>query len=249
MTMELTVYGNNASCPDKDGACSCYLLEADGKKILIDMGNGCLAKLQQQVDLSELDAIIISHLHFDHFGDLFCAKYRLETRKAYGENIGRKPVLVPALPAWAFEELSTNDVFDIVCIRDGMNYSFPDCSARISFIKVKHMIESYGLRVASGKKTFAYSGDSGFCPQLKSIAYKSDLFLCESTYLSGLSGEHSEEDHHLSARDAAVISLESGAKKLVLTHFHQPDAEKLQSEAREIFANAESSKIFGKYEI
>ena len=79
--MELTVFGNNATCPEADGACACYLVEAAGKKILLDMGNGSLTKLRKKIDLAELDLIVISHLHFDHFGDLFCAKYHLKPEK------------------------------------------------------------------------------------------------------------------------------------------------------------------------
>ena len=87
--MRMTVYGNNATCPEADGACSCFLIEAEGRRILLDMGNGSLAKLQKDVDLAALDLIAISHLHFDHFGDLFCAKYQLESRRACGEAIPR----------------------------------------------------------------------------------------------------------------------------------------------------------------
>ena len=101
--MKLTVFGNNATCPEADGACSCYLLQTKGKRILLDMGNGSAAKLQKHLPLTQLDAIIISHLHFDHFGDLFCAKYALETKRAYGENLKPIPLFIPALPQWASE--------------------------------------------------------------------------------------------------------------------------------------------------
>ena len=53
----MTVYGNNATCPEADGACSCFLIEAEGRRILLDMGNGSLAKLQKDVDLAALDLI------------------------------------------------------------------------------------------------------------------------------------------------------------------------------------------------
>ena len=84
--MRMTVYGNNATCPEADGACSCFLIEAEGRRILLDMGNGSLAKLQKDVDLAALDLIAISHLHFDHFGDLFCAKYQLESRRGHPQD-------------------------------------------------------------------------------------------------------------------------------------------------------------------
>lgn len=97
--MKLTVFGNNSTCPEADGACSCYLLQTKGKRILLDMGNGSAAKLQKHLPLTQLDAIIISHLHFDHFGDLFCAKYALETKRAYGENLKPIPLFIPRLAA------------------------------------------------------------------------------------------------------------------------------------------------------
>ena len=126
--MRMTVYGNNATCPEADGACSCFLIEADGGRILLDMGNGSLAKLQKDVDLAALDLIVISHLHFDHFGDLFCAKYQLESRRACGEAIPRIPLLTPRLPAWARAELCTNDVFEPHVIEDGLRFRMGDAA-------------------------------------------------------------------------------------------------------------------------
>ena len=152
--MKLTVFGNNATCPEADGACSCYLLQTKGKRILLDMGNGSAAKLQKHLPLTQLDAIIISHLHFDHFGDLFCAKYALETKRAYGENLKPIPLFIPALPQWASEELCTNDVFQIHTIKDGAAYDFDE--VHFSFFAVKHLIESYGVRISAEGKTFAF---------------------------------------------------------------------------------------------
>ena len=93
--MYLTVFGNNASFPRAYGACACYLVEACGKKVLLDMGSGSLSQLQRTEDLAALDMIVVSHLHFDHMGDLFCAKYQLETRRAWGETVPKIPLLAP----------------------------------------------------------------------------------------------------------------------------------------------------------
>ncbi len=244
--MKITVYGNNASYPAANGACSCYLLEIDGRKILIDMGNGSLTKLQQKIELSEVNLIIISHLHFDHFGDLFCAKYQLETRKAYGVPIGRIPLYIPALPAWAYQELSSNDVFEIVSIRDGMNIVLFNGLVNASFIAVRHLVESYGMRFKNCFKTFAYTGDSGLCPQLVTIAREADLFLCEATYPTN---DLSEESHHLSAKSAAEISLKANVKNLVLTHYHPSEKSDIYNAAKGIFVNTTLSEILHSYEI
>lgn len=242
--MKLTIFGNNATCPEADGACSSFLVEAEGKKILLDMGNGSLTKIRQNVDLADLDMIVISHLHFDHFGDLFCAKYHLETRKAYGENIRKIPLLIPKLPDWAAAELYTNDVFDIHTISDRAIFKFDNLE--ISFVELVHLIESYGVRIQGDGKILAYSGDTGICDALSRVAENADLFLCESTFCGEFSAE---QTHHLSASTAASIAAKNGVQKLLLTHFHSAQREHAYTEAQRIFNNVTLTKIGETYSV
>ena len=242
--MKLTVFGNNATCPEANGACSSFLVEAEGKKILLDMGNGSLAKIRQNVDLADLDMIVISHLHFDHYGDLFCAKYHLETRKAYGEEIQKIPLLIPKLPDWAAAELFTNDVFDIHIISDGALFEFD--ALEISFIELVHLVESYGVRIRGDGKILAYSGDTGVCDALSRVAENADIFLCESTFCGGFSAE---QTHHLSANTAAKIAATTGVQKLLLTHFHSKQREHAYMEAHRCFSNVTLTKIGETYSI
>lgn len=236
--MRMTVYGNNATCPEADGACSCFLVEAGGKRISLDMGNGSLAKLQKDIDLASLDMIVISHLHFDHFGDLFCAKYQLESRRAYGEAIPKIPLLAPRLPAWAQAELCTNEVFEPHVIEDGLRFCLGDVA--LEFTGTVHLIESYGVRLSAEGKTLAYSGDAGACPQLARIAAGADLFLCEATLTDGM---HAEEGHHLRAATAGRIAAENGVGRLLLTHCHAAQAQTALREARACFARTELTAI------
>lgn len=242
--MKLTVFGNNATCPEADGACSSFLVEAEGKKILLDMGNGSLAKIRQNVDLADLDIIVISHLHFDHFGDLFCAKYHLETRKAYGENIRKILLLIPQLPDWAAAELYTNEVFDIHTISDGALFKFD--KLEISFVELVHLIESYGVRISGDGKVLAYSGDTGICDALSRVAENADLFLCEATFCGEFSAE---QTHHLSAGTAASLAATTGVRKLLLTHFHSKQREHAYIEARRYFSNVTLTKIGEIYSV
>lgn len=242
--MYVTVYGNNATCPEVDGACSCFLVETAGKKILLDMGNGSLAKLQRDVDISTLDLIVISHLHFDHFGDLFCAKYQLETRRAQGECISTIPLLTPALPDWAAAELLSNDVFEHYVIDEASQYELE--SIRINFIAMVHLVESYGVRVEANGKILAYSGDTGLCPQLSILAAGADIFLCEATFSDGICAE---EGHHLSARSAASCAAENGVGHLLLTHFHGDQAAEILENAGKRFPATELTKIGERYEV
>jgi ribonuclease BN (tRNA processing enzyme) len=68
--MRVTVIGCAGSFPGPDSPASCYLLEAEGFRLVIDMGNGALGVLQRYAELFGVDAICISHLHADHCIDL-----------------------------------------------------------------------------------------------------------------------------------------------------------------------------------
>ena len=240
--MKLTVFGNNATCPEADGACSSFLVETEGKKILLDMGNGSLTKIRSKIDLADLDVIVISHLHFDHYGDLFCAKYHLETRKAYGEDIRKIPLLIPQLPDWAAAELRSNGVFEIHTVFDG--FWFELGSLEISFTELVHLIESYGIRIRGEGKVLAYSGDTGICEAINKVATDADIFLCESTFCGNFSAE---QTHHLSAGTAAAIAAKAGVRKLLLTHFHSDQREYACKEARQNFINVILTKIGETY--
>jgi ribonuclease BN (tRNA processing enzyme) len=240
--MKLTVFGNNATCPEAGGACSSFLLEADDKKILLDLGCGSLAKAREKIDLTTLDAIIISHLHFDHFGDLFCAKYHLETRKAYGEKIVPIMLLAPQLPEWAKKELDTNGVFDIHVLKDGSTF-FID-AIKVDFARVVHSVEGYGVRVNFAGKVLAYSGDSAICDSLNFLAASADAFLCEATFFGNNSVEAKQ---HLSAQNAAKLSIQAGCKQLLLTHYHSEQKEEIYKEAAKYFEKVVLTKIGETY--
>src|SRR6202035_427971 len=65
--VRLTIVGRSPSWPDAGGACSGYLIEERGYRLLLDCGPGVFAKLRQVIDYLELDAVLISHMHGDHF--------------------------------------------------------------------------------------------------------------------------------------------------------------------------------------
>ena len=70
--MRLTIIGCSGSFPGPDSPASCYLVEAEGFRLLVDLGSGALGVLQRYARLDEIDAIWISHLHADHCLDLCC---------------------------------------------------------------------------------------------------------------------------------------------------------------------------------
>ncbi|MFQ9681262.1 MAG: MBL fold metallo-hydrolase [Ruthenibacterium lactatiformans] len=240
--MRMTVYGNNATCPEADGACSCFLIEAEGRRILLDMGNGSLAKLQKDVDLAALDLIAISHLHFDHFGDLFCAKYQLESRRACGEAIPRIPLLTPRLPAWARAELCTNDVFDPHVIEDGLRFRMGD--AALEFIGTVHLVESMA---------FGWRRREGHWPIRATRARVRSLRACRRrgpVFVRGDADEGRVRKRDITcARHGGTLAAENGAKRLLLTHDQTPQAQTVLREARACFERAELTAIGKTWEV
>lgn len=68
--MKITFLGTGVSVPFENRAQSSILVEEDCR-ILIDVGCGCMLRLEQAgVDVCDIDAICLTHNHLDHNGDL-----------------------------------------------------------------------------------------------------------------------------------------------------------------------------------
>ncbi|MBI0384295.1 MBL fold metallo-hydrolase, partial [Streptomyces albiflaviniger] len=217
--MKLTVVGCSGSFPSAESACSSYLIEADGFRLLLDMGNGALGELQRHCGLYDLDAVLLSHLHPDHFIDMcgyFVARYyrhdggRAEAIPVYGpEDTERR--LVQAYDDVP-DEKSMREVFDFRTLTPG---SFEIGPFTIRAERVCHPVEAYGFRIEYGGRSLVYSGDTGPCEALVDLARGGDLFLCEAAFT------HGKEDIpglHLNGREAGEHALRAGVGALVLTH-------------------------------
>src|ERR1044072_7976031 len=217
--MKLTVVGCSGSFPSADSACSSYLVEADGFRLLLDMGNGALGELQRHCGLYDLDAVILSHLHPDHCIDMcayFVARYyrhdggRAEAIPGYGpEDTERRPVQAyDDVP----EEKSMQEVFDFRTLTPG---TFDLGPFTIRTARVCPPVEAFGFRIEHGDRALVYSGDTGPCEALTDLARGADLFLCEAAFTHG---KEDIPELHLNGRQAGEHAQAAGAAALVLTH-------------------------------
>src|ERR1700749_333105 len=92
--MRLTVVGCAGSFPGPDSPSSCYLFEADGFRLVVDMGHGALGVLLRYAGIADIDAVLLSHLHADHCVDLY--GYRVARHYAPGGSLPPIPVYAPA---------------------------------------------------------------------------------------------------------------------------------------------------------
>lgn len=242
--MKVTVLGNNSTTATQGGACSSYLLEAEGKKILLDMGNGSIFNLKKRVKLSEIDAIVLTHHHFDHLSDLFLFRYEREGLKYMGQEVLPIDLYTPEMPPWLEEKVLKNDLFRLHVIQGNGEVQLGGLT--MAFLEVFHLLETYALRCTHEGKVFTYSADTGVCQGIYDAAKDADLFLCEASYGSY---EPYRMKHHLSGAEAGEIARESGVKKLLLTHLPEEHLDRLLQEARRIHEDTFLSEILKTYEI
>jgi ribonuclease BN (tRNA processing enzyme) len=213
----MTVIGCSGSFPGPDSPASCYLLEAEGFRLLLDLGNGAIGALQRHARLDAIDAVCVSHHHADHCLDL-CPFWVARTYGPAGQ-LPRIPVYGPAgtarrmAQAYGLEEHPGMErAFDFVTLAPGTRDIGP---FRITLAHMNHPVETFGFRVEHAGRSLAYSADTGECPALAELASGADLMLCEASYLSGSTAA---PDMHLTARQAAEHAARAGAGRLMLTH-------------------------------
>jgi ribonuclease BN (tRNA processing enzyme) len=255
--VRLTIVGCSGSFPGPDSAASCYLVEADDDagrtwRVLLDLGNGALGPLQRLVDLGALDALLISHLHPDHFMDT-CGLYVARRYHPDGPAAGALPVfgpsdvaerLVEAYGADAAEGLG--ETYTLQEWVDGRTVTVGPLTVTPRL--VLHPVEAYGLRVEHRGRVLAYSGDTDACPALDELAKDADLLLAEASF---------QEDRdeirgiHLTGRRAGEAAAAAAARRLVLTHIPVwTDGDVVLAEARGAYAGpVELARPGAAYEV
>ncbi len=217
--MDLFVAGSGAAYPDRPGtASSTYVVEHDGRRICLDLGQGGFAGISGRTDPSTLDAVVVSHLHPDHFIDLVALRHYLRYEF---EPPRRMRVLAPrglrerldgllAEPGFAAEALDIEDR------RVGTVAVGP---FRLETISVTHTDESYAVRVSIAAEPAApalvYSGDCGRVGDLAPLVRPGDTLLVEIAFGAG---PVPVGDLHLDGPAVGALAAATGPAKVLLTH-------------------------------
>lgn len=244
--MKLIVLGNYGPFPGVDGACSGFLLKDENTNILIDCGNGVLARLQRYCKIEELDAIVLSHLHKDHVSDMGVLKYAVQAKKNTKTMDRPIEVYCPASPEADFNDLNVEGVFNTHVICDRMQIEI--AGMKFSFHRTMHPVECYGMRIEKEGKVFAYSADTTYASNIIKLAENADLFLCEANATENLKSKASVP--HLSVKEACDIANKAQAKRLLLTHFYfeEPRENYIKDAANE-FPDVQLSRELNEYEV
>jgi ribonuclease BN (tRNA processing enzyme) len=247
--VRLTIVGCSGSFPGPDSPASCYLIEAEDHertwRIVVDLGSGSLGPLQRFVHPAEIDAVVISHLHPDHFMDL-CGLYVARRYQpdlpdlpdgevpdqamlpVYGPE-GTAERLLQAYGPDAAEELPR--VYDVRTLTEGGRFTIGPVT--ITTRLVHHPVTAFGMRFEHDGQVIAYSGDTDACTALVDLARGADLLLAEASF-------EEERDKargiHLTGRRAGEAAATAGARRLLLTHIPVwTDVATVVSEARQVY--------------
>ncbi len=215
--MRLTVLGCAGSFPGPDSGCSCYLVDVDGFRLLIDFGTGSMTAVQRFAGLYSIDAIVLTHLHPDHMFD--ACSYVVARRYSPDGPLPQIPVYAPAgaeqrlALAYAGDDSEKlDDVYDFHDLSEGTTQIGP---FTVHAERVNHPVETYGLRIEHDGRSLAYSSDTAPCEALIRLAMNADAFLCEASYLDDMDNP---PDLHLTGREAGEHASKAGVGRLLLTH-------------------------------
>ena len=252
--MRITVLGKSPAWQDAGGACSGYLIEEAGTCVLLDCGNGVFSKLRKVRDYVEVDAVVVSHLHADHWFDLVpFASALVYAPRQQPVPVDRWPgTSDPARPL-LYAPTGAKEAFSRACEAGGMFPAHIETAFGVTeyreeetirigplalrFALVPHYLPTYAVSITSdveGSGRFVFGADCAPTDALVDFADGCDLLLIEATLprpeRGGIRG-------HLTPAEAGDHARRAGARRVVLTH--------ISDELDALWARREAEAAFG----
>lgn len=241
--MELRVIGAGPAYTDRPGATgAAYLVEVDGSAILLDLGQGSFPALAARLEPSSLAAVVISHLHPDHFIDLVPLRHYLRYEF---DPPRRVAVHAPAgldarLDALHAEPGFLAAALDVRTLEPG---AIAAGNVEIEARRVAHTDDSFGFRVCGASSRgnaegpgLVYSGDCGRWEDLVPLVHDGDALLVEVAFGPGPVPPGAM---HLDAPAIVQLARATRPSRILLTHLQMGfSAEETLAIVRDGFAGA-----------
>lgn len=230
--LSVTVIGCSGGYSSHESSCSAYLVRSPTTTVLLDAGPGSSIELQRHVKLEELDAIVLSHEHPDHWTELpalyHAYRYFLEQSVPVYGTVGTHRLLDALQPE------ANETAFEWTDINPSSEVTIGDLD--FSFSLTDHPVETLAMRVQHGERALVYSADTG--PGWSPVAFAAPIDVM--IYEASLTIEFEEEEiPHVSGREAGLRAAEAGVGQLVLTHVNPGgDPEVRRHEAEQVFPGA-----------
>lgn len=220
--LRLTVLGCGTASPHPAWPASGYLIEWGETSILLDVGQGVVRRLQRTMRPAELSAVIVSHMHADHYLDLVGLRYLFP----WGETAsGRLRVHVPPggrerIDALAAAISERAGFFDMSYAIDEYD---PDASLAVGplvvrFFPGRHYVPAWGVTVeAPDGSRLAYTGDTGPSDTVVDAVQGADLLLVEATLQEA--SDDDPERGHLTPQEAVSMATRAHVSSALLVHY------------------------------
>jgi len=187
-------------------------------------------QLQQYIPLELIDAVVLSHYHWDHVADLGCLQYASRVLMDLGKR--QKPLQIYGHAEDShFTRLDYLDFAQghVIDTRRQLNLG----PLTFTFGRNIHPDTAFSMRIEQDQRVLAYVTDTEWRDDLIKIARRADLLICESSLYDEFIGKI---PGHLTAGEAGRVAAEAGAKHLVLNHLpHYGDHHILLEQARQRF--------------
>lgn len=212
--MRLQVIGPWGGYPAPGQATSCYILEKDNFVLAIDMGSAALATLQKYYDVTEIDAVIVSHYHHDHVADIGVLQYARLVQMYLGGSDDILPIYGHGQDE-RFMNLTHDQTKGIVYEPGETLYIGP---FTIEFLETKHPVLCYGMRISDGKSTLVYTADTAYQEDWIHFSKDADLLITDCNFYADQDGAAAG---HMTSEQGGFIAKEAGVKHLLLSHLPQ----------------------------
>ncbi|MBI2886998.1 MAG: MBL fold metallo-hydrolase [Chloroflexi bacterium] len=241
--MRLIALGTSAAYPGPGNACTGWLVQEQGVNLLVDCGSGVLSHVQRVVPLTDLTAVVVSHMHADHWLDLIPLRYAF--KYALRPGVRDFPVYLPPggeafarrLTAPYGSEEGADFFAGVFALRE---YD-PAAELRVGPLRLRfapgvHYIPCWGISVEAAGRRAVFTADTGPSHAITDLARGADLLVCEATYLS-LEEDAGPQRGHLTAREAGELAAQATPRRMLLTHlWPNRDARETLAQARHAFS-------------
>lgn len=239
--MRLTILGMNGPFPASNGATSGYLLSGKKTSIALDLGSGTLARLTSLMPPEGLDALLLSHWHFDHCSDVLPLLFRLQ---ACAQN----PLKVYAPvdeTATVRQVVASSSSFELHDIAPGDTISVGEFT--VTIFAARHPVPGVMFRITDQHRTLCYTGDTNTIDSLPAFADHADFLLADGLFPTE---SWTAQLPHLSAALAAELAQNAHVRQLVITHLNpRIDSCTLLKQARAFYPDAQLAECGASYDI
>lgn len=196
-------------------ACSGYLVEHGGFRLLVDLGYAVMPRVQQHVGVGDVDAVLISHGHPDHCADL---NPLLRARVLRDEPLPPLPVFAPPQALAAVLALDRpgmlSDGYVLHDIGDERRLEIGPFEVQSRLLP--HWVPNAGIRLAAGGRSLVYTGDCGPSDATHGLVRGADLLVAEASYVDRVPED--SRRYLSSARQRGQLATEADVPRLLLCH-------------------------------